>query len=119
MKNRLHEELSLDDWELTGVEPSDDGLDLSGGDSGEQKKPGKQKPPRKKPADNKVCINNVQNLLKELNPSFNVSGSMDANTLIEIMNKLNELEKSLTVKKDEVTSVEKTKILPTFDITEP
>lgn len=90
-----------------------------GGDSGEQKKPGEQKPPRKKPADNKVCINKVQNLLKELNPSFNVSGSMDANTLIEIMNKLNELEKSLTVKKDEVTSVEKTKILPTFDITEP
>jgi len=74
---------------------------------------------RQKGNNNSVCVNKVQNLLKEFNTSFNVSGSMDSNTLVEIMNQLNELEKSLNVKKDETAVIEKTKYLPSFDITQP
>jgi hypothetical protein len=86
----------------------------SGGGSGERRNR-----PKQKGNNNAVCINQVQNLLKEFNTSFNVSGSMDANTLIEIMNQLNELEKSLNGKKDETAVIEKTKYLSSFDVDEP
>jgi len=94
----------------------------NGGDNAQNPKTpgdGNKPKPRQKGSNNTVCINKVQNLLKELNPAFNVSGSMDNNTLIEIMNKLNELEKSLTVTKDEVAVIEKPKYFPSIDITEP
>jgi hypothetical protein len=122
MKNRLHEyDLSGGEWNSgDGNNGNNGGNDWNTGDGNNGgDKPQNPKPkPRRKGSNNTVCINKVQNLLKELNPSFNVSGSMDANTLIEIMNQLNELEKSLTVTKDEVAVIEKPKFLPSIDITE-
>ena len=123
MKNRLHElDLGGGDWN-NGSGGGNDWNTGDGNDGGN--KPQTPKTPdnggnkkRKNPVDNKVCINKVQNLLKELNPSFNVSGSMDANTLIEIMNKLNELETPSTVTNNDVAVIPKTKNLPTFDITD-
>jgi hypothetical protein len=129
MKNRLHE-LDLGtggggDWNSgDGNNGNNGGNDWNTGDGNDggnkTQKPGdgNKTKPRRKGSNNTVCINKVQNLLKELNPAFNVSGSMDNNTLIEIMNKLNELEKSLTVTKDEVAVIEKPKFLPSIDITE-
>jgi hypothetical protein len=130
MKNRLHE-LDLGtggggDWNDGNSGGNNGGDSWNSGDGNDGgNKPKNPKTPdnggnkkRKGGSNNTVCINKVQNLLKELNPSFNVSGSMDANTLIEIMNQLNELEKSLTVTKDEVAVIEKPKYLPSIDITE-
>lgn len=130
MKQRLYEDAAsdaLNSWNETGDGPdlTDKKGSVPGNNDGDKpqtpKTPdngGNKTTPRRKGSDNTVCINKVQNLLKELNPSFNVSGSMDNNTLIEIMNKLNELETSLTVTKDEVSVIEKPKNLPTLDISE-
>lgn len=131
MKNRLHE---ADDWDNdrgTGSGTDTWETPRKGGENGGDGNDGGNKPQNPKTpgnggnkkrrvgSNNTVCINKVQNLLKELNPAFNVSGSMDNNTLIEIMNKLNELETSLTVTKDEVAVIEKPKYFPSIDITEP
>ena len=55
---------------------------------------------------------------KEVVDFFKNFSDKDANTLIEIMNKLNELETTSTVTNNDVTVIPKTKNLPTFDITE-
>lgn len=128
MKQRLYEDAAsdtLNSWNETGSGPdlNDKKSPVPGNDGGN--KPQNPKTPNKG-GNNKIttpgkttdCVSKVQNLLKELNPSFNVSGSMDANTLIEIMNKLNELETTSTVTNNDVTVIPKTKNLPTFDITE-
>jgi len=126
MKNRLHE-LDLGtggggDWNDGNSGGNNGGNDWNTGDGNtnpKEQKPQNPKPkPRQKGSNNTVCINKVQNLLKELNPAFNVSGSMDNNTLIEIMNKLNELEKLSTVTKNDVAVIEKPKYFPSIDITE-
>ena len=132
MKNRLHElDLGGGEWnngngggnngggDWNNGNNGGDGWNSGGGNDGGNKPQNPKPKPRRKGSNNTVCINKVQNLLKELNPAFNVSGSMDNNTLIEIMNKLNELETSLTVTKDEVAVIEKPKYFPSIDITEP
>ena len=107
------------DLEIVNAAGGEGSGDFEGTNPKEQKPQNPKPKPRRKGSNNTVCINKVQNLLKELNPAFNVSGSMDNNTLIEIMNKLNELETSLTVTKDEVAVIEKPKYFPSIDITEP
>jgi hypothetical protein len=129
MKQRLYEDDAsdaLNSWNETASGPdfTDKKGTVPGEDGGNNTK--KPKTPNKG-GDNKIttpgktaaCVSSVQNLLKELNPSFNVSGSMDSNTLIEIMNKLNELEKLSTVTKNDVAVIEKPKYFPSIDITEP